>query len=177
MGGIGDTMASGPVISLAHMRCGDCPIRHRAVCSTCDPQELAELDRIKTYRTYAAGEVLAWAGDRLTTLGSIVRGAATLSRTLPDGRRTAEVGLYPRPAHHGQGWRRGLPDGYEQALEILLASLDQPSSRTVASGMGAFVFLPHVFFVAEYGLDHFEASMRAQYLLTTRTHYPGLHRD
>ena len=34
--------------------------------------------------------------------------------------------------------------------------------------MGAFVFLPHVFFVAEYGLDHFEASMRAQYLLTQR---------
>ena len=85
-------MASGPVISLAHMRCGDCPIRHRAVCSTCGPQDLADLDRIKTYRTYAAGEVLAWAGDRLTTLGSIVRGAATLSRTLPDGRRQM-VGL------------------------------------------------------------------------------------
>ena len=79
-----------------------------------------------------------------------------------------ELELMPRAWKIAHELRRGLPDGYEQALEILLASLDQPSSRTVASGMGAFVFLPHVFFVAEYGLDYFDASMRAQYLLTQR---------
>jgi 3-methyladenine DNA glycosylase AlkC len=34
--------------------------------------------------------------------------------------------------------------------------------------MAPFLYLPHVFFVAEQGLDHFEASMRAQYELTQR---------
>jgi 3-methyladenine DNA glycosylase AlkC len=36
------------------------------------------------------------------------------------------------------------------------------------TGMDVFVYLPHVFFVAEFGVDHFEASMRAQYELTQR---------
>ncbi len=79
-----------------------------------------------------------------------------------------ELELMPRAWKIAHALRRCLPEDYEQALEILLASLDQPSGRTAAVGMGAFVFLPHVFFVAEYGLDHFEASMRAQYLLTQR---------
>jgi 3-methyladenine DNA glycosylase AlkC len=79
-----------------------------------------------------------------------------------------ELELMPRAWKIAHVLRRCLPDDYEQALKILLASLEQPSGRTVTSGMGAFLFLPHVFFVAEYGLDHFEASMRAQYLLTQR---------
>ena len=74
--------------------------------------------------------------------------------------------LMPRAWNIAHALRRSLPDDYEKAIEILLASLDQKSGRTVAPGMGAFLFLPHVFFVAEYGLEYFEASMRAQYLLT-----------
>ncbi len=34
--------------------------------------------------------------------------------------------------------------------------------------MAPFLYLPHVFYVAQYGLDHFEASMHAQYELTQR---------
>ncbi|HUM40126.1 MAG TPA: DNA alkylation repair protein [Nitrospira sp.] len=79
-----------------------------------------------------------------------------------------DLALMPRAWKIAHALRRYLPGDYEQALAILLASLDRQSKRTVVSGMGAFVFLPHVFFVAEYGLDHFEASMRAQYLLTQR---------
>ena len=79
-----------------------------------------------------------------------------------------DLALMPRAWKIAHALRRYLPGDYEQALAILLASLDRQSKRTVISGMGAFVFLPHVFFVAEYGLDHFEASMRAQYLLTQR---------
>jgi 3-methyladenine DNA glycosylase AlkC len=41
-------------------------------------------------------------------------------------------------------------------------------SERLPRGMGGFLFLPHVFFVAEYGLEHFETSMRAQYVLTQR---------
>jgi 3-methyladenine DNA glycosylase AlkC len=34
--------------------------------------------------------------------------------------------------------------------------------------MAAFLYMPHMYFVAAYGLDHFEDSMRAQYQLTQR---------
>ena len=34
--------------------------------------------------------------------------------------------------------------------------------------MAAFLYMPHLFFVARHGLDHFEDSMRAQYALTQR---------
>jgi len=72
--------------------CGDCPIRHRAVCSYCEPDELRELDRIKSYRTYEAGQPVIWAGDRMEFVASVVSGVATLTRTLKDG-RTQMVGL------------------------------------------------------------------------------------
>ena len=76
--------------------------------------------------------------------------------------------LMPRAWQIAHQLRRSLPDNYEKAVEILLTSLDRKPERTVAQGMGGFLFLPHVFFVAEYGLEHFEASMRAQYVLTQR---------
>jgi len=73
-------------------RCADCPTRHRAFCASCDIDELAALDRIKSYRTYKPGETIAWAGEKIGFVGSVVEGVALLSRTLPDGRRQM-VGL------------------------------------------------------------------------------------
>ena len=75
--------------------------------------------------------------------------------------------LMPRGRHIAKGLRQHLPARYPQALEILLASAAQPSGRT-ASGLASFLFMPHCFFVAEYGLKHFEPSMQAQYELTQR---------
>lgn len=72
--------------------CEDCPIRYKAVCALCEADELEQLDRIKSYRTFAAGETIAWAGERMSLVGSVVNGVATLSKTLPDGRRQM-VGL------------------------------------------------------------------------------------
>jgi len=76
----------------AREKCSECPIRHRAVCARCEPDELARLEQIKYYRTYEAGQPVMWAGDPLTFVGSVVRGVARLSQTLPDG-RTQVVGL------------------------------------------------------------------------------------
>ncbi len=76
--------------------------------------------------------------------------------------------LMPRGWKIAQVLRRYLPTDYPKAVEILLASLDQPIRRRVGQGMASFLFLPHVLFVAEYGLEHFEPSMHAQYVLTQR---------
>jgi 3-methyladenine DNA glycosylase AlkC len=64
--------------------------------------------------------------------------------------------------------RRHLPADAAQAIELLLASLGPKLARSDAPGMAPFLYLPHVYFVAEHGLDHFELAMRAQHELTQR---------
>ena len=69
-----------------------------------------------------------------------------------------------------------LPKPYSKAIEILLSSLTPPLQSTEQNGLGVFFYLPHVCFVASYGLspdynrgkDSFETSMYAQYELTRR---------
>lgn len=78
--------------SLSHQNCSDCPIRHRAVCARCDAAELAELEQMKYYRTFDAGQTIIWSGDRMDFVASVVEGIATLSQTMEDG-RTQMVGL------------------------------------------------------------------------------------
>ncbi|WP_272490633.1 transcriptional regulator FnrL [Mesobacterium pallidum] len=72
--------------------CGDCPIRHRAVCARCETDELARLDEIKYYRKFEAGQTVVWSGDAMDFVGSVVSGIATLTQTMEDG-RTQMVGL------------------------------------------------------------------------------------
>ena len=96
-------------------------------------------------------------------------------------RRVALEGLEPlgileRGQHLARALRQCLPDKYATAIEILLASLTPPLIRTDDLGLAVFFYLPHVCFVAEYGLDPrgngehdpFETSMQAQYELTKR---------
>ena len=74
------------------MECADCPIRHRAVCARCESDELERLEEMKFYRSFEAGQTIAWTGDRMDFVASVVTGIATLSQTLEDG-RTQMVGL------------------------------------------------------------------------------------
>ena len=72
--------------------CDDCPIRHRAVCARCESDELEQLEQIKYYRNFEAGQTVIWAGDKMDFVGSVVSGIATLTQTMEDG-RTQMVGL------------------------------------------------------------------------------------
>jgi len=64
--------------------------------------------------------------------------------------------------------RAFLPQDYGHAVTILLNSLDQAHGRDPNLSLASFLYLPHTLFVAEYGLAHFEISMRAQHALTQR---------
>ncbi len=75
-----------------HVQCGDCPIRHRAVCARCEGDELSKLEEIKYYRSFEAGQPIIWSGDKMDFVGSVVSGIATLTQTMEDGRRQM-VGL------------------------------------------------------------------------------------
>lgn len=85
-------MADGTQYPAVRVSCRRCDIRTRAVCADCAPAELEELDRLKSYRRFAAGEAIAWAGEPMAMIGSVVEGVAVLSITLADGRRQT-VGL------------------------------------------------------------------------------------
>lgn len=76
--------------------------------------------------------------------------------------------LLPRARRIARALGTHLPADYPKAARLLIASLGPALERTKGNGMSPFLYLPHVLFVAEFGSDHFEESMRAQYELTQR---------
>ncbi len=91
-----------------HMSCGDCPIRHRAVCARCEADELEALEQAKYYRDYEPGQTIVWGGDEMDFVASVVSGVATLSHTMEDGRRQM-VGLLLPSDFLGRPGRRPAP--------------------------------------------------------------------
>ncbi len=99
---------------------------------------------------------------------------ASFSKEALDG--LEPLGLLQRSQQLARVLRRYLPAKYADAVDVLLASLTPPLSRTEDIGLEVLFYLPHVSFVAEYGLDHegnggedpFDVSMKAQYELTKR---------
>jgi CRP/FNR family transcriptional regulator, anaerobic regulatory protein len=102
-----------------HVRCTECPIRHRAVCADCVTDELELLDQIKSYRTYAPGEVIIWAEEEMDFLGTLVSGVAMLQRNLPDGRRQM-VGLLLPSDFVGRPGRDKAPYDVVAASEVTM---------------------------------------------------------
>lgn len=86
------------------------------------------------------------------------------------------LGILERGKKLARTLRLYLPRKYATAVEIILASLTPPLTRTDTLGLAVFFYLPHISFIAEYGLrfeendghDPFLVSMRAQYELTKR---------
>jgi 3-methyladenine DNA glycosylase AlkC len=102
---------------------------------------------------------------------------AAVDHSFPAGDfiRQAQAGfesleLTARARHITRALARHLPPDFEEAVSILVASLGPPiaGDELLGAGMEVFVYLPHVFYVADYGLDHWEASMAAQYEITQR---------
>jgi 3-methyladenine DNA glycosylase AlkC len=81
-----------------------------------------------------------------------------------------DLELLDRARHISAALAASLPPKYPDAVDVLVRSLG-PEHRTdelIGGGMSAFFYMPHVIFVAERGLDHFDLSMQAQYELTKR---------
>jgi len=68
------------------LTCQTCPARYDGICARNDDDELLRIGRIKRYQKWGAGETIALEGGSLPFVGSIVKGSASLSRSLPDGR-------------------------------------------------------------------------------------------
>jgi 3-methyladenine DNA glycosylase AlkC len=116
-------------------------------------------------KNYYGTDVPARIADMIKEVDSGFDADAFLADAL-DGYQALE--LTPRAWQIADALGRHLPQDYERAIEILVASLGPKLEAAELTGMDVFVYLPHVFFVAMFGVDHFEPSMRAQYELTQR---------
>lgn len=116
--------------------CGDCPIRHRAVCSRSTDVELEQLNRMKTYKVYQPGEALQWAGDEIEQLGSIVTGAASISQTLEDGRRQM-VGLLLPSDLIGRPGRETSPFDITAMVETVVCRFRRKEFEGLVDGSSA----------------------------------------
>ncbi len=84
--------------------------------------------------------------------------------------------LMARGRHLAAAMRTFLPDEYARAVDVLVASMTPPLDSAESFGLAEFFYLPHGWFLAEYGLDPahnrgrdpFEVSMQAQHALTRR---------
>jgi 3-methyladenine DNA glycosylase AlkC len=78
--------------------------------------------------------------------------------------------LLDRGRHISRMLADHLPKAYPEAIDVLLRSLgpEHATDELVGAGMAPFFYFPHLLFVADRGLEHFDLSMHAQYELTKR---------
>lgn len=146
-----------------HVKCSECPIRHRAVCSKCDDQELAELEKIKSYRGYKAGEPIYWRYDEMAFVASVVVGVASLNKTLEDG-RTQTVGLLFPSDFMGRPGRQHIDFDVKAATDLTLCCFDRKKFETLVDEM------PHVAQrLMELALDELDAAREWMMLLGRKT--------
>ena len=145
------------------VKCSECPIRHRAVCARCDDDELSELEKIKSYRSFKAGETILWRGDELRHVSSVVHGIATLSKTLDDGRMQM-VGLLLPSDFIGRPGRDTLDFDVTAASDVTLCSFERkPFERLLTE-------TPHISQrLVEMAMDELDAARDWMVLLGRKT--------
>ncbi|MFK7940793.1 MAG: transcriptional regulator FnrL [Roseovarius sp.] len=150
-------------LDLVPRDCGECPIRHRAVCSRCDPSELTELDQIKYYRSFEAGQTVVWAGDDMDFVGSVVSGIATLTQTMEDG-RTQMVGLLLPSDFVGRPGRLAAPFNVVATSDVVMCCFRKTPFETMMSTT------PHIAQrLLEMTLDELDAAREWMLVLGRKT--------
>lgn len=145
------------------VRCQECPIRHRAVCARCDTDELTRLEAMKTYRQFSAGDVILWRGEPLKFVASLVSGAATLSKTMEDG-RTQMVGLLLPSDFIGRPGRKEIEFDVTATTDVTLCCFNRTPFETLVDET------PHVAQrLMELALDELDAAREWMLLLGRKT--------
>jgi len=146
-----------------HTQCASCPVRHRAVCSRANYQELTLLDSVKFYKTYQAGQTIALRGDPLEVLSSLVSGTATLSQSMEDG-RTQVVGLLLPSDFIGRPGRDTVAHDVTAVTEVTLCCFRRKAFEDL------MVKMPHVSVrLLEMALDELDAARDWMLLLGRKT--------
>ena len=86
------------------------------------------------------------------------------------------LSVMQRGLHLAKALHQYLPQKYEEALGVLLASFTEEDTEAEEFGLAEFFYLPHSFYISEFGLDPqfnegddpFACSMQAMHELTRR---------
>jgi CRP/FNR family transcriptional regulator len=149
--------------SIANLNCGDCPIQHRAVCARCSTDELAQLEAIKYYRSFSAGQPIAFAVDAPDFVASVVTGIATLTQTMEDGRRQMVGILLPSDFLGRPGRRTASYDVTANTDVVMCCFRKKPFEDILAS-------TPHVSQrLLEMTLDELDAAREWMLVLGRKT--------
>lgn len=144
-------------------QCADCPIRHRAVCARCEPDELDRLEQVKYYRNYEAGQTIAWAGEEMGFVASVVRGVATLTQTMQDGRRQM-VGLLLPSDFIGRPGRTTIAYDVTAVSDVHLCCFRRKPFELLMTSM------PHIGLrLLEMSLDELDAAREWMLILGRKT--------
>ncbi len=144
-------------------QCEACPIRHRAVCASCDADELAMLEAMKYYRTYEAGQPIVWRGDRLEFVASVVSGTATIEQLAEDGRRQTLGLLLPSDFLGRPGRENALYD-VSAVTEVTLCCFRRQQFEKLVKDT------PHIAQrLLEMALDELDAARDWMFLLGRKT--------
>lgn len=143
--------------------CDTCPIRHRAVCATCDAKEMETLESIKYYRTYEAGRTIMWSGDRMEFVASIVSGTATIEHLTEDGRKQT-VGLMLPSDFIGRPGRDQAVYDVTAVTDVTLCCFRRKQFEELVSNT------PHIAQrMLEMALDELDAARDWMFLLGRKT--------
>lgn len=143
--------------------CSECPIRHRAVCAHCEKDELDELESIKYYRNFEAGQTIIWSGDNMAFVGSVVSGIASLTQTMEDG-RTQMVGLLLPSDFVGRPGREGSPYDVTATTDVVMCCFRK---RPFEDLMGRTPHIAHR--LLEMTLDELDAAREWMLVLGRKT--------
>ncbi|MFO6464705.1 transcriptional regulator FnrL [Jannaschia sp. KMU-145] len=150
-------------LTLATEGCAACPIRHRAVCASCEGEELDRLAAMKSYRSWRAGETIVMEGEALSFVGSVVSGCATLTRSLEDGRMQM-VGLLMPSDFVGRPGRATAPYEVVAATDVTLCCFRRSEFETMIDDT------PHVANrLLEMSLDELDAARDWMLVLGRKT--------
>lgn len=79
-----------------------------------------------------------------------------------------DLELKERASHIANAMREQLPANFDAAVPLLIQSFGPPLTATEGNGLAVFFYMPHAHLIADYGLNCFDSSMKANYEITQR---------
>lgn len=98
-------------------RCGQCPVRHQAVCGAMDEVQIKKLALIAHRKKVSAGQTIISDEEPVDFFANVITGAIKLTKSLPDGRQQI-VGLLFAPDFLGRAYSKNNPYTAEAATDV-----------------------------------------------------------
>jgi CRP/FNR family transcriptional regulator len=152
-----------PVLPDALGRCGQCPVRHHAVCGAMDDVQIRKLSHISHRKHYIAGQTILSDQEPVDFFANVISGTIKLTKMMPDGRQQI-VGLLFAPDFLGRAFSKNNPYSAEAANSVEICTFGNAAFERLAN---EYPDLQHKLF--ERTLDELDAAREWMLLLGRKT--------